>query len=210
MRQPWIVGFDLSLTAPAAVALPRDWRPGDWKRVHAWKLNPKPPKGDDTVGQCRRYRAIADWAEMVIFDLIKWAKPKSTTLFVEAYGFSRNNASASRIQESGGIVKLAVFERHGETMTTVTTSEARKLLVGFHPTRPSYEPKVVVQDALFNIGKAPKTWDDNECDAFAVANFGLAEMGGLAMAIAYPQKAKTKAKKPAAIARKRRRRAGRR
>ena len=49
----WVLGFDLSLTAPAAVALPLDWRPGDWKRVKSWLIKPIAPKTDDTRGNSR-------------------------------------------------------------------------------------------------------------------------------------------------------------
>jgi hypothetical protein len=181
----WCIGFDLSLSAPAAVALPLDWTPGDWARCKSWLGKPPTPKNqDDLRGQLDRYDAIASWAVNAVRETLEW-QPATTELdgFVEAYGFSKNNASASRIMESGGVVKMRLYEKFGLVLTPVTSSETRKLLLGFNPRKPKYDAKVVIQDALFNRAGAPKTWDDNQCDAFAVANFGLSNLGSVAMMV---------------------------
>lgn len=194
VRGAWVLGFDLSLTAPAAVALPIDWKPGDWGRAKAWLLKTKAPSSsDDEVGQLNRYAQIALWAAGVVGGCSKLgARPQ---VFVEAYGFRKNNASASRIMEAGGITKLEVFKRWGVTMTTVNASQARKLLLGFNPPK---DPKLVVQDVLFNRAGAPKTWDENQADAFVVCQFGLAELGGKCFAYPPPPKPKKGAVKKAA------------
>lgn len=194
----WAIGFDLSLVAPAAVALPLDWRPGDWTRVCAWLLKTKTPENkDDLAGQARRSDEIARWAGAVVGECSSLGiRP---ACFVENYGFNKNNANASRIQESGGAVKLEVWRRWGVTLTTVTASQGRKLFLGKNP---SSDPKTHVQDALFNRCKAPKTWDENQADAFVVVNFGLSELGGMALITA-----PAAARKIAAFARARRIRA---
>jgi hypothetical protein len=58
----WVFGFDLSLTAPACVALPLDWRPGDWESVAAFLLKPKTLKIGNVAGQLSRYATISNWA----------------------------------------------------------------------------------------------------------------------------------------------------
>jgi hypothetical protein len=172
----WVVGFDLSLRAPAAVALPKDWRPGDWKSVRAWLLKTKAPEdGADQMGQMRRYLEISDWAVGLIQSL---AKSGGVHLYVEDYGYSKNNKNAARIMESGGIVRAAICRRFGILMTNVSASHARKLAFGFNPRRPAYDPKVFIQDTVFNRFRAPKTWGENECDALLVAQAGLSELGG--------------------------------
>ena len=170
----YAVGFDLSLVAPAAVALPLDWHPGDWRRVHAWLLKTKTPDSKaDLEGQMRRSDEIAKWAAKIVGSCSSLGERPAC--FVENYGFNKNNANASRIQESGGAVKLEIWRRWGVTLTTVTASQGRKLFLGKNP---QSDPKTHVQLALFNKCKAPKTWDENQADAFVVVNFGLATLGG--------------------------------
>jgi hypothetical protein len=170
----WCIGFDLSLRAPAAVALPLDWRPGDWKRVKAWLgVPPEPESKDDYKGQMARYRWIADWADKCVRGLGKVRVHGA----VESYGFSKNNSYASHIMGSGEIVKLVLWERHGLALQPFTSSACRKLLLGFNPRRPQHDPKLEVQRALF-AAKAPKTWDENVCDAFCCCNYALSELGG--------------------------------
>lgn len=175
----WILGFDLSLRAPAAVALPSDWKPGDWKAVRTWLLKPKQPKQDDVRGQFERYNAIAEWATKIVgMCVVRGVKPKC---YVEAYGFSKNNAQASKIMGSGEIVKLEIFRRWDIIVVPVASNTARKLFLG---TVPKKDPKIVVQDVLFNKCKAPKGWDENQADAYVVANWGLSEAGGKALIVA--------------------------
>lgn len=176
----WVLGFDLSLTAPAAVALPLDWKPGDWRRVKSWLIHPKAPKGDDARGQLERYSAIADWASDVVRDLGHRGPASARTLhgFVEAYGFSKSNAGASKLMESGGIVKLCLFDFFGTILTPVPASAARKILLGKVPRS---DQKTAVQLALFAAG-APKKWEENICDAMCVCNAGLSMIGGVALA----------------------------
>ena len=185
------LGFDLSLTAPAAVALPHDWRPGDWKSVKFWLLKTKDPKnGADTRGQYARYIQIVDWAQGI-------AKETKTPpiYFIEGYGFRKNNAQASKLMELGGAVRVRLYEACGMIATVVSSSSAREILLA---TVPQKDQKIAVQLALFNRGGAPKTWEENICDAFVVANFGLTEFGVQALSLA------TKAEMKAAAAKRKR------
>jgi len=184
----WVIGFDLSLTAPAAVALPLNWRPGDWSKVRASILHPEAPKTDDVRGQLERYLKVEVWA------IARCTGYNIAGIFIEQYAYSKNNAHASRLMELGGTVRTALFESVGVVPVTVATASARKLLLGEIP-RGTGTQKPAVQDALFNKCKAPKTWGEDICDALAVANFGLSEMGGAALTLAQsrgPRRRRTK------------------
>lgn len=172
----FVVGFDLSLTAPAAVAIPLNWRPGDWKRVKSWLARPMAPSKDDARGQLLRYKGIADWACSLVDEI----GGRTATYFVEQYAFSRNNAQASKLMELGGIVRLALFDRFGLVPHVVATSSARKLLLGKVPRA---DQKAHTQAAFFRLG-APKTWDENRIDAACVVNYGLTEFGRVALTVA--------------------------
>lgn len=181
-KSPWVIGFDLSLTAPAGVALPLNWRPGDWRRVKVWLDHPKAPKSDDQPGRLCRYRLIADSARRFIESVmgVRGAPgPRLAGCYIEQYGFSKNNAQASKLMELGGIVRLDLFEKMGIVAETVGTSPSRKLLLGKVP---KSDPKIAVQLCLFKAG-APKRWEENICDAMCVVNWGLSECGGIALAV---------------------------
>ena len=194
-----VIGFDLSLRAPAAVALPLDWRPGDWRRVRTWTTStPDPASLDDHRGQLVRYRFIANWA----LDLVRDVGPKQiASAWVENYGFSKNNRQASRGMGSGEIVKLELFERLSIIVTPLTASTCRKFMCGTIPR--AAEPKLIVQATLWGAG-APLArklvekharwrdrggaWTEDECDAFVICNTGLAESGGTALSLAAPER----------------------
>lgn len=175
----YVVGFDLSLTAPAAVALPVSWHPGKWQVVRASHINPPSPKNDDLAGQIRRYITIALWAANFV-GALRSRKASVSAAFVEQYGYHQNTAAGSRVMESGGVVRRALFERYGLVLHPVVASQARKLLLGKNP---KSDPKVVVQDALFNCAGAPRHWTEDEVDAFVVANWGLSELEGTCLTL---------------------------
>jgi hypothetical protein len=177
---PVVVGFDLSLTAPAAVALPLDWRPGDWKRAKSWLIRPEAPKSDDRQGQLVRYGGITLWARGVIREAAGTRDAPGRALAecaIEAYAFSKNTASASKLMELGGVVRVSLYEMLGVVPVTVNTSSARKLLLGKVP---KSDQKIAVQRFLFDAG-APKDWEENICDAACIANFALSNAGGVAL-----------------------------
>ncbi len=173
----YVFGFDLSLTAPACVALPLDWRPGDWRAARAFLIRPKAPKNDNIRGQYERYNTIFRWAITCIESLAGKSGARSA-VYIEAYDPSKNGASASKLMELGGITRLALFNTLGIVAETVNTSQALRLLLGKVPRS---DQKIAVQDALFNKGGAPHTWEENICDALVVANWGLSICGGTAL-----------------------------
>ena len=184
MTKDVVIGFDLSLSAPAAVALPLDWRPGDWKRVRTWTIKPMAPANDDLRGQLERYDTIVDWAVGCTYEI---QTSGDVFGYVEDYAFSKSITSTSRLRESGGAVKLALYQRCELVLTPVPASEARKRVLGFSPRKPANDPKVTVQRFCFDAG-APKTWSEDVCDAFIVAQYGLSELGGKILALPPTQK----------------------
>ena len=95
----------------------------------------------------------------------------------EDYSYNKNNAYASRIIESGGHMQAALFRRFKLVVEPVRAVTARKLFYGARKLQQA-DQKTHVQLALFNEGKAPKKWDENEADAFIICNWGLGENGG--------------------------------
>lgn len=185
----WAIGFDLSLRAPAAVALPLDWKPGDWKRAKAWTAKPPEPKAkDDYAGQMARYAFIAEWACKCVGGLGN-AEVHGA---VEAYGFSMNNSMSSVIMGSGEIVKLALWERCDLPLRAYTASACRKLSLGYNPRRSPGDPrdhvKLVIQRACFDVFKVPKHFTEDECDALLVAQHLLSDLGGRILSIPAPEK----------------------
>lgn len=176
----WVIGFDLSLTAPAAVAIPLDWRPGTWRRVESSLIRPpEPPKDAPLEWHMRRYITIAAWA---VGFVSRFVGPRH--VFRESYGFNQNTKNGSRIMESGGIACCDIYRRFGDVVRPVAASSARKFLLGFNPSKTTgHNAKVEVRAALYKAG-ASKKWDDNICDAFVVTNFGLTEVGAVGLTVA--------------------------
>lgn len=68
---------------------------------------------------------------------------------------------------------------YGVRLLTVPDSEARKLLLGMNPT---IDPKKFAHECLKRAG-APSDWTEDEYDAFTFANWGLAELGHVALSL---------------------------
>jgi len=198
----WIFGYDLSLTAPACVAIPVGWRPGDWKAVRAFLIYPEAPKADDVAGQLRRYAEISNWALRCLEETTQMPFPHTKKhiagIFIEQYAFSRNNAGAAKLMELGGIARIRLWDEADVLPHTVNTSQARVLLLGTLKGIAAGGQKIAVQRALFDKGKAPRDWEENICDAFAVANWGLSEAGGVALILGEPSEPSSKKKRKAA------------
>lgn len=171
----WVIGLDLSLTAPAACALPLDWRPGDWRRARVSSLKPDAPSSkDDIEGQLVRYCTIRGW----IHDLPKIldvGQPKA--VYIEDYAFSKNMANGSRLRELGGVVKMEIWEKLKLVPVTVAANTARKTLFGRRKL-PRSDVKVHVQRVIFDECKAPTAWTEDEADAYCCSNHALSVVGG--------------------------------
>jgi Holliday junction resolvasome RuvABC endonuclease subunit len=164
-----LLGLDLSLTASAVVAVPLDWD-GNWSRVRSCVTGEKLERSASDAERAHRTERIA--ARLVSFARSVGA----THAFVEGYAYGLRT-SAHSLGELGGVVRLALVTA-GLELATVNMGTARKLLLGVCPRSSA---KVAVAETLRAAG-APRAWSLDESDAFAVANFGLSELGGYCFA----------------------------
>jgi Holliday junction resolvasome RuvABC endonuclease subunit len=159
-----VVGLDLSLTCPAGVGIPDGWELGDWSTLQTFRYQTLPLReGEDRV---ERLLDVA-WH---VCHFVK--RCRATRVFAEAYAFSRRSSSVTKLAELGGVVRAELHRQDSPRVEELTASFCRKLLLGKLPRR---DAKVEVEHRLRKNG-APFR-DDNEADAFAVANAGLSECG---------------------------------
>ena len=165
-----IVGLDLSLSRPAACCIDSDWEIGNWKTVSyvSWKTAPVSSLADRHERLCW----IRDRVLEFCFD-----ERDATHIWIEGYAFAAQSSSVTKLAELGGVVRVALHE-HGIDAVPVPSTSCRKLLLGKVPRKGA---KVAVQRALYDAG-APFD-DDDQCDAMAVVNFGLSELGYTAMTL---------------------------
>lgn len=176
---PYVLGIDPSLTRSAAVIIPPDWELGDWKALRFTSYGEEPPdrKGLDVLSYERerieRMRRTADV-------LVEFASKTPGRLrgFVEGYGYNMGGAGAHSLAEFGGILRSRFLSRLGLALEPVAEASARKLLLGKLPPK---DRKLAVQLALGKVG-AP--FNSDECDAFAIAGYGLSELGLTALSLA--------------------------
>lgn len=170
-----VAGLDLSLQGAAAVVVPEDWGI-DWARCASLRVGHSLPCDASDADQLGRLMRI----KLELFQFL--ATNGATHVFVEQYAFSRGKSRAHALGELGGVVKVDCLEA-GMPVRSVTASAARKLILGRLPptrTKPG-EPKplgakLATHTALARMG-APSGWTGDELDAFAVANWGLADLG---------------------------------
>jgi Holliday junction resolvasome RuvABC endonuclease subunit len=165
-----VVGLDLSLTRPAACAIPHDWEIGKWRDLAWTSLETEPVENEHD----RIVRIIKIVGHVRDFALVN----RASNCFVEQYAFSRRSSSVTKLAELGGHARVE-FLTYGRMLQTVVASQARKLLIGKLPPK---NAKVMVQQALYAHG-APFPNDD-VCDAFVVANWGRSELGLTALSLA--------------------------
>jgi Holliday junction resolvasome RuvABC endonuclease subunit len=164
--RPVVAGLDLSLTCPACVVIPDGWKLGDWRNLERTRaIVPSVQDRDpDRSKAIRLIKIVGRLREFVL-------ENRATHCFVEGYAFSRHSSSVTKLAELGGYARVEFFS-YGRVLREVTVSQARKLLLGKLPPR---DAKKVVEAQLKRHGA--EFADDNECDAFAIANWGLSELG---------------------------------
>jgi Holliday junction resolvasome RuvABC endonuclease subunit len=166
-----ILGLDLSLRRPAAVVIPDGWELGRWDDLARLSFEPF-----EVASDRERYQRIGG----IVARLIGFARERQVTYaFVEQYAFSKSSSSVTKLAELGGHARVEFLRRTGLVLRPVVASQARRQLLGALPRK---DAKLVVQLALGAAG-APFPNDD-ECDAFTVANFGLTELGLVALSLA--------------------------
>jgi Holliday junction resolvasome RuvABC endonuclease subunit len=167
--EPVVLGLDLSLKRSAAVCIPARWELGRWRDlgVESYPTDdpePAPPERQ----QVERTERIEYVAQNVL-DFVLRCRP--THVYVEDYGFSYNSQGVTALAELRGVVRRNVWLETRKMLVPVSTSAVRRVLLG----RNAKHAKVLVQQAFYGAG-APFDNDD-ECDAAAVAAYGLSELG---------------------------------
>lgn len=163
-----VLGIDPSLRATAVAGLPLDWAPGDFSAVRTTVVGRALPKTASEHDRIDRLRFIAD--EVLAFA----AKVGATSAFIESYAYGKGTQAHS-LAELGGHLRVRLREA-GIAVHTANMSAARKLLLGRCPKN---DAKVAIFSALRAAGWQVTTLD--ESDAFCAANFGLSELGKVAM-----------------------------
>lgn len=181
-----VLGFDLSLSAPAACFAPAGWRPGDWGALRLWTRAFATVPDDDIAGQIERLVVVARAVHEQVVE--HGMGEPALVVAIEGYAFRKRSASVTKLAELGGVVRVRLLERWGVVPVVVPAAEARKYLLGKVPRS---EQKVAVQAALWRAG-APLSdklvrrhgvrgveggWTEDQCDAFCVMNGTRARLG---------------------------------
>jgi hypothetical protein len=166
-----VVGLDLSLTGAAGCALPCPWD-GDLSRVRMMPMAGYGLKKDASVReQLDRIITIRD----VVYEFCREVQARKVG--IEDYAFS----AAGRITmlaELGGSVKTCLWEDWATEPEIIKASSARKVLLQKLPAKDS---KLFTQVNVRSIGPIASKWNDDEIDAFVIANTVLMNAGGTAL-----------------------------
>lgn len=167
-----VMGLDLSLRASAALVIPAGWELGRWNKLVSHVVGSNLLQDADQGQKLSRLESISD-------EIVKFARDNHVThVFVEQYAFSQMLTRAHAIGELGGVVKLDLRRKLGLVVMPVVASQARKFLCG---TVPRKDSKDFVIAKLVDMGANFQT--DDEGDAFVVANWGLSELGLVALSV---------------------------
>jgi Holliday junction resolvasome RuvABC endonuclease subunit len=150
--------------------IPAGWELGHWPSLETLSFETWP--GETEADKADRLLDISN--RMLNFVLAGSVK----NVFVENYAFSRSSSSVTKLAELGGAIRV-LFRMRDLVLRPVVASSARKLLLGKLPRK---NAKVAVQQALYAHGAL--FHNDDECDAYVVANFGMSELGLTAMSLA--------------------------
>jgi hypothetical protein len=158
-----VLGLDLSTRAAAAVAVPRLWD-GKWSRVRSSVTGLELTQTATDAERALRTEFIA--AKIVAFARANGVRE----VWIESYAYGMRTM-AHTLGEVGGVVRLELV-RAGFEIHTANMGTLRKLLLGKVPRKGA---KDAVVTTLRAAGASFDTVD--EFEAFACANFGLADAG---------------------------------
>ena len=172
-----VLGIDLSLRATGLVLLPDGWIGPDgcdWSEVRYATIGESLKIGASETARIGRVDRLA-------IDIVHTARLWNPTHCVlEQYAFRADKQAYARA-ELGGCVKRDLFNA-GFAVDAVHSSTARKTLLGKLP-RGKGVLKPTVQIRLREMD-APFWRDDNQCDAFVVANHWLSAHGAQFVGVA--------------------------
>lgn len=177
---PVVLGLDLSLRFTCAVAVPSDWR-HDWSKVATLRTGESLSREAEEYQRIRRLQYIVD-------DVSKFARERGVThVCLEQYALRAPQpgkaaigalSQAHALGELGGVVKCELQSQLHLPITVVAPASVRTLF----GTQPRSGAKEWAAKKLLAAG-APRDWVGSSedrwgvFDAFALANWLLAEMG---------------------------------
>lgn len=201
MRTPlvrtWVVGIDQSTKRTAIVIIPPDWTIGAWDELlyRCVEVEKEPAREEFQDAQLY-YRARTQRLSVIAIRAGEYIRERTgvsanARVFIEDYAYSMwgKSASVSLLVELRATIAHWMLVHRGIGVVPVVASSARKLLLGKCP---QSDPKGFVQ-AAFKEVHAPFWDNDDLCDAMAVANFGLSELGRTALTLARAPSASPKA-----------------
>lgn len=167
-----VLGLDLSLRSSGWVLLPGDWGL-DWARIvvggEGYGL-PKDASQRDRAVRCECIlRALVEFIE----------REQPTDVWLEQYAYSSELSHAHSIGELGGVVKRELMLRR-LPFQSIAAASARKVL----GKQPRSGGKVWAAEIIYRAGgDVAKAWNEDQVDAFVVANAGLLELGGTGIVV---------------------------
>ena len=169
---PTVLGLDLSLKRSAACFVPAGWELGEWGDLTFASFPTADPPSGMAPGrqQLERARRVEHVAAMVV-DFAR--RHSASHFFLEDYAFSKKRSSSMALAELRGVVRGALLRSFGQVPVPVSSSAVRSVFFG--GSLPQQDAKVLVQQALYAAGAT--FTNDDECDAYAVASFGMSELG---------------------------------
>lgn len=169
-RGSHVLGLDLSLTGTAGCVIPHDWDL-DLARVRMVNAGYPLPSDATLEEQTRRVeRIVRTCAE---------AAAGASLVCCEDHAFGLAfTANANRVIEMTGAVKREIHRDLGIIVQPVSSTRARKCLLQQVPQKGS---KLFTQRNVKRLGPIALAWNDDEIDAFVVANYALMVVGGVAM-----------------------------
>lgn len=167
----YIVGLDLSLRAAAVCAIPVGWDQ-NFGHVRTRVFGHGLAHDADEHARLSRLHEIAD-------GIVTFCREYRTQrVFVEQYAFSQAMSHARSIAECGGVVKYRLFRKLGHVAEPIVAAGARKLLLQHLPRA---DVKKFVVRNVRRLEGSPRTWGEDEIDAFVIANAGLDRCGYVAL-----------------------------
>jgi hypothetical protein len=165
-----VAGFDLSLTGPALVVLGPGWSPvSPMRGLDAHDLS----MGKE-ARLSARIRGIVKHALLALSP--HWDQESNDVrVFVEQHAFASMGSYALERAELVGALEYALREEFGLSTGRVVASSARKLVFGKMPRMRTKEWKKYIELELPKMGV--EIDDEDQRDAFVVANAGRYELG---------------------------------
>jgi Holliday junction resolvasome RuvABC endonuclease subunit len=161
-----ILGMDLSLRGPALVSLPENWEPGRWEDLGSYYRI-----------KIEEHERGLDRLVHIVDNIENFVRENSITqVFTEEYAFSFNSRAVTGLAELGGAVKVRLFRQFHIRVQSIVASSARKLLFGKMHRMKKKDLKLYIIDQMNKMG-GPFAENHDLCDAFAIANAGLSELG---------------------------------